>query len=100
MHTQWFWFRGLGGYPKGHRPSRVGDRWASRAPGIHSARAGGKSEPGETWPLVVRLSLVWYLHVGVACGTVGQGTHCGLAEVQWFEWAMGETYIWALGSDG
>lgn len=27
MHTQWFWFRGLGGYPKGHRPSRVGDRW-------------------------------------------------------------------------
>lgn len=65
--------------PKGTDPAGLGIPWAW---GIHSARAGGESQPGELWPSFVRLNLVWYLRVGVACGTVAQGTHCGLAKVE------------------
>lgn len=82
MHTQsqseWFWYRGLGGHPKGYRPRRVGDRWLL---GLGNSFCLG-------WHPVVGC-LVRYLHVAVARGVQHKALIDGLKEWEWFEWAVG-----------
>jgi hypothetical protein len=78
VHTQsqseWFWCRGLGGYPKGHDPEGLGmDGLLGRG---NSLFLGWREvTAGECWHSVIELSLGRYLHVAVAWGTAGQDTH-------------------------